>query len=380
MNILAIETGVLPPPDSYLDRDNNIPPEDGDQPPPPPPAEIDLIWNHQGAFWPYVPDAPNSSGGFDSQPPSQPPSPGLSYCTPRTPSSRNRSVTLSHSSGNTGSHCHSSGNTSTRSRTLTEPDPSAFVTEVSQSHPIFTDTGLGLRWKYEVVMADGTTRHHPVSPPTALKLMIPITVADGTIRHHPASPPTVSRVMARRQALESLTPRSTAIPQHEIASYPQEWHGGARSSKYSFIPSYQGWCRGDQLELARPEHAGPSRPTERPLSPVPGHSTQAEPIEQPAFEVPQWSSRIRQQRQRPDNVYGDDPFVDCLTDSQWDIIMAGGIPRPSDPETREKANLLRSYVSCQPVSTQGALESELAKGEIVSATFCSQQPKGAHQP
>ena len=30
VNIPAIETGVLPPPNSYLDRDNNIPPEDGD--------------------------------------------------------------------------------------------------------------------------------------------------------------------------------------------------------------------------------------------------------------------------------------------------------------------------------------------------------------
>ena len=47
MNIPAIETGVLPPLDSYLDRDNNIPPEDGDQPPPPLPVETDPIW-HQG--------------------------------------------------------------------------------------------------------------------------------------------------------------------------------------------------------------------------------------------------------------------------------------------------------------------------------------------
>ena len=174
-----------------------------------------------------------------------------------------------------------------RLQTLTEPDPSASVNEVSQSQPIFTDTGLGSRWEYEVVMADGTTRRHSVSPPMASKLMIPITVADGTIQHHPASPPTVSRVMAHRQALESpLAPRSMAIPQHEIASYPQEWHEGTCSGKYSFIPSYLGWHRGDQLELARSEHAGPSRPTERPLSPVPGHSTQAEPIEQPVFEVP----------------------------------------------------------------------------------------------
>ena len=95
MNIPAIETGVLPPLDSYLDRDNNIPPEDGDQPPQPLPAEIDLIWHQQGASWLYVPDAPNESGGFDSQPPSLPPSPGLSYCTPTTPSLRHRSATLS---------------------------------------------------------------------------------------------------------------------------------------------------------------------------------------------------------------------------------------------------------------------------------------------
>ena len=40
--------------------------------------------------------------------------------------------------------------------------------------------------------------------------------------------------------------------------------------------------------------------------------------------------------------------------------MSGGIPQPSNPETREKDNLLHSYVSHQPVSTQGALELELA--------------------
>ena len=84
VNILAIETGVLPPPDSYLDRDNNIPLENSDQPPPPLPVEIDPIWRDQGAIWPYVPDAHPGSGGFgSSQPPSNPPSPGLSYRTPR---------------------------------------------------------------------------------------------------------------------------------------------------------------------------------------------------------------------------------------------------------------------------------------------------------
>ena len=92
----------------------------------------------------------------------------------------------------------------------------------------------------------------------------------------------------------------------------------------------------------------------------PGPSTQAEPIDQPAFEGPQWFSRVWQQRQWPDNVYDDDPFIDRLTDSQWDTITSGGLPHPSDPETREKANLLCSYVSRQPVSTQGALGSGLA--------------------
>ena len=275
MNIPAIETGVLLPLDTYLDQDNNIPLEDGDQPPPPPPVEIDPIWHHQGASWPYVPDAPDGSGGFDSQPPSQPPSPGLSYHTPRTPSSRHKSVTPSHhSSRNTGS-CHSSsGNTSTRSWTLTEPGVPTSETEVSKSQPIFTNTGFGSRWEYEITMADGTTRHRPVSPYTASKLWVLMTVDDGTIWHCPASPPTVSRVMACRQLMESpLAPGSTAIPQHEIASYPQEWRDGTCFSKYSFIPSYQGWRRGDQPELAQSEQPSSSRPAERPLSLAPGHST-----------------------------------------------------------------------------------------------------------
>ena len=149
VNILAIETGVLPPPDSYLDQDNNIPPKDGDQPPPPLPAEIDSIW-HPGASWPYVPDAPCGNGDDDSQPPSLPLSPGLSYRTPRMPSLRHRSVTPSH---------RSSGNTSSRSRTLTEPDNSAsHLMEVSRSWPIFADSNFGARWEYELIISDGTTQ------------------------------------------------------------------------------------------------------------------------------------------------------------------------------------------------------------------------------
>ena len=78
VNIPAIETGVLPPPDSCMNRDNNIPPEDGDQPLPPLPVEIDSIWHH-GHPMPYVPDAPHDGGDNDSQPPSIPPFPSLSY-------------------------------------------------------------------------------------------------------------------------------------------------------------------------------------------------------------------------------------------------------------------------------------------------------------
>ena len=83
-----------------------------------------------------------------------------------------------------------------------------------------------------------------------------------------------SRAAARRQALESpLAPQSLAIPQSEIASYPREWRDGARSGKYSYIPSYQGWCRGEQPELAQAEQSGLSGLIERPLYENPGPST-----------------------------------------------------------------------------------------------------------
>ena len=137
-------------------------------------------------------------------------------------------------------------------------------------------------------MGDGNVWQQSVSPYTRDRLWIPMAGTDGAIAgHRPASPSTVSRIMARCQLMESpLAPRSTAIPQHEIASYPQEWREGTRSSKYSFIPSYQGWRRGDLPEFAQSEQLSSSRPAEQPLSPVPGPSTRAEPIEQPAFEVP----------------------------------------------------------------------------------------------
>ena len=244
VNIPAIETGVLPPPDSYLDnRHNNIPPEDGDRPPPPLPTEIDPIWCDYGSSWPYVPDAPGSGSFGSSQPPSEPPSPGFSYQTPRTPSSRRRSATPSHHSSRDGSSRHdtSSGSTSARSRTLTEPGIPASEQEVSRTLPRSRSDGAGARWEYEVTMGDGTMRHRPVSPETRERLWIPLAGSHGTTAGYcPASPSMVSRVMVRRQLLESpLAPKSMAIPQHEIASYPKEWHEGARSSKYSYIPSYQ---------------------------------------------------------------------------------------------------------------------------------------------
>ena len=70
-----------------------------------------------------------------------------------------------------------------------------------------------------------------------------------------------SRAVAHRQALESpLAPQTSAIPQSEIASYPREWRDGTRSGKYSYIPSYQGWRQGEQLELAQFDTVDPVGP------------------------------------------------------------------------------------------------------------------------
>ena len=131
----------IPPLDSHLDRDNNIPPEDGDQPLPPPPVETDSIWHH-GHLIPYVLDAPHGDNDDDFQPPSLPPSPGLSYRTPRTPSLRQRSVTPSH---------HSSGGSCSRSQMLTEQ---------MKSPPCLMEAldGSGAYWDRVVAMSDGTTQ------------------------------------------------------------------------------------------------------------------------------------------------------------------------------------------------------------------------------
>ena len=139
-----------------------------------------------------------------------------------------------------------------RSRTLTEPGIPAYEQEVLWTQPRLRNDGTGAKWEYEIMMGDGTVQHCSVSPNTRKKLWIPMAGADGTVAwHRLASLSTVSRVMARCQLMESpLAPRSTAIPQHKIASYPQEWREGACSGKYSFIPSYQGWRQGDQPEFA----------------------------------------------------------------------------------------------------------------------------------
>ena len=285
-----------PPPDSYLDRDNNIPPEDGDQPPPPLPAKVDPIWCDHGAFWPYVPDAPDGSGGFDSQPPSQPPSPGLSYQTPRTPSLRHRSVTPSHHSSGSGrsrsAHSHpSSGNIRSRSRTLTEeigtfpherelfpPTPARPVTP--RTYDIEFDAvrdcarQLARRQALETpsaprfgaipAQADSYPQEWWEGARSGKYSTIPLQMewCQGMLpepsRMFDAEAEN-SRATARRQALESpLAPQTSAIPQSEIASYPREWHDGACSGKYSYIPSYQGWHRGEQPELAHFEQ--PVRP------------------------------------------------------------------------------------------------------------------------
>ena len=185
VNIPAIETSVLPPLDSYLDRDNNIPPEDGDQPPPPPPppVETDSIWHH-GHPMPYVPDAPNGNGDDDYQPPSVPPSLGLSYCTPRTPSLRHRSVTLSH---------HSSGGSCSRSQTLTKQMKSP--PREKEAHD-----GSDYYWDWIVTMSDGTTWVLPVSPVTSSDL-----ICTATSREHAeiSNVPENPRILAPHQVLES---------------------------------------------------------------------------------------------------------------------------------------------------------------------------------
>ena len=139
-----------------------------------------------------MPDAHDGSGGFDSQPPSQPPSPGLSYRTPRTPSLRHRSVTPSHHAS---SH-HSSEQSSARSQTLTEPGLPASEQEVLKTQPILRRTDTGAVWEYEITMGDGTIRRRSVTPNTRKELWVPVHGRTGSISHRPASLNRIGRVMA----------------------------------------------------------------------------------------------------------------------------------------------------------------------------------------
>ena len=182
-------------------------------------------------------------------------------------------------------------------------------------------------------------------------------MADGSIATQPVMPGTTgqvhkqsfARIEVRRHALESPTLlRPTAIPSHEIARYPQAWRDSLHDGIYSDILTYMGWCRGELRALAAQSALEEGWPSTSilPIEVAPG------PIEQPVFnEGPPWSDRAWQQQQWPDNVYGNDLFVDFLTDGQWDEIIAGRIPQPSsDPSAMEKGNLLCSYISHQPVA------------------------------
>ena len=144
-----------------------------------------------------------------------------------------------------------------------------------------------------------------------------------------------------------------SLPQHAIqpeviSSYPQEWLDGFSLGIYQKIPSWHEWHDGVLSVWATSEVSKTEQPVPQPSPPwVP-----AGPIEQPVFEGPRWSDRVWQQQQWPDNVYGDDPFIDRLTEHQWDKIIARRIHQPdNNPPMMEKGNLLFSYVSCQPVAT-----------------------------
>ena len=122
-----------------------------------------------------MPDAANNGNDYHHQPPITSPSPGLSYRTPRTPSLRHRSVTLSH---------HSSGGSHSRSQTLTEQMKSP-----PRMSEHADDSGFYCDWI--VTMSDSTTQVRPLSPVTAAKLV-------DTYRA-PENP----RILAQHQALKS---------------------------------------------------------------------------------------------------------------------------------------------------------------------------------
>ena len=254
--------------------------------------------------------------------PQIPPSPGLSYRTQSQLPSRSPSGKEPASSGGSGSH----------SRLKTPP------AVIHTSDPYFKEEWGGGHYYCDVTMADGSIVTQPVTPGTTRQVHVEQSHA---------------RIKSQQQALESPTlPPPTVIPSHEIAWYPCVWRDGLCDGIYSDILTYMGWCRG---ELPTPA-AQPAPMEGRPSTSALPTEPSADPIEQPVFEGPCWSNRVQQQQQRPDNVYGNDPFIDCLTDSQWEEIIAGRIPQPrSNPSAMEKGNLLCSYISCQPTTNLGTL-------------------------
>ena len=129
--------------------------------------------------------------------------------------------------------------------------------------------------------------------------------------------------------------------------YSQEWLDGHASGIYDMIPTWAEWCNGVLPTQATSE----TLERERPIPHSESLEALAGPIEQPIFEGPQWSNRVQQQWQRPDNVYGDNPFIGHLTECQWDEIIEGRIPQPNNNSlTTVTGNLLHSYISRQPAT------------------------------
>ena len=255
------------------------------------------------------------------------PSLGLSYRTPSRLPLRSPSGKGPASSGGSGS------------RSVPNTPPAVF--RMSSPYLVEDDHGWGYFYYKNITMADGSVITRPATPGTAGCL-------HGQFN---------ARIESWQQALESPNlPRPTAIPSQQIACYPHAWRDGLHDGIYSDIPTYMRWCRGE-LPIAVAQLApmeGQPFTSALPREPLAG------PIE-PVFEGPHQSDRVWQQQQRPDNVYGNDLFVDHLTDSQWEEIVAGRIPQPSSNlSAMEKGNLLCSYVSHQPTTNWGTLELELA--------------------
>src|ERR1700678_4081383 len=91
-----------------------------------------------------------------------------------------------------------------------------------------------------------------------------------------------------------------------------------------------------------------------PLTELPiGHGVPEASSSQPAEEVPvRWSSRVRQLRQLPDNVYGSAPApaVEQLTDTAWQNLMEDQTPRSPRGQAQFSKGIENSgYISSKPV-------------------------------